>query len=157
MDWKLHFNVDYCTEGIHWSKISTTSNSCEKTSIYDGNIVNSNCNDDCGRHSITRDYFKPRYLHTAVAVDNDVFVIGGYAHGVMAEIWRFNYETRNWVQLNNTLFKPKSYGQAATLTPYGMVAIGGIRNGVEGTSFMDKMFIYNVLNETEIVIDIDLK
>lgn len=156
LDWKLHFDLDYCTEGLRWSKLSTNSNSCEETTITDGKILNNNCN-DCGKHIIPKEVFTPRYSHTAVAVGNDVFVIGGYAHGVMSEIWRFNYDTRDWVQLHDNLKRSKSYGQAATLTPFGMIAIGGIRNTLVGTSFIDKVFVYDVLNENETTIDIDFE
>lgn len=157
LDWKLYFEVDYCSDGIQWSKLSTNSNSCERATIKNGEVISSSCNGDCGRHEIVNEMFTPRHSHTAIAVGNDVFVIGGHAHGIKQEIWRFNYEDRNWVQLHNSLERPKSYGQIATLTPYGMVAIGGLRNGVIGTSFTDKVFIYDILNETETVVDFDLE
>jgi len=37
-----------------------------------------------------------------------------------------------------------------------MIALGGVRNGVTGTSFTDKVFIYDIFNETETVVDFDL-
>ena len=157
INWKLHFDVTYCNEGIHWSKLSTNSNSCGDTIINDGKSENRNCSDDCGRHEITREIFYPRHSHTAIAVENDVFVIGGYAHGIMSEIWRFNYKTKDWIQLKNSLERPKFYGQTAILTPFGMVTIGGIRNGVFGTTFAKRAYFYDILNETESDLDVNFK
>lgn len=155
INWKLHFDATYCDEGIHWSKLSTNSNSCENTIITNGKSENRNCSDDCGRHEITREIFHPRYSHTAIAVGNDVFVIGGYAHGIMSEIWRFNYATKDWIQLNDSLNRPKFHGQTAVLTPFGMITIGGIRNGILGAMFTKRAFLYDVLNETEAKLDVN--
>lgn len=157
LGWKLHMNVHYCSEGVQWTKLSNNSNSCEETIITDGKAENRICKNDCKRHTDLKEVFYPRYGHTSVAIGNDMFIIGGNSHQVMTEIWRFNYEMRYWIQLHSSLKRPNFYGQVACLTPYGMIAVGGIRNTLHGTSMINNILLYDVMNETEIDLNISFE
>ena len=157
LDWKLHFQVEHCSEDILWNKLSTNSNSCEESMIVDGYIEYKNCTSDCGRHLFQNEEFKPRYSHTSIAIGNNVFVLGGHSHTVMSEIWRFNYESKDWVQLHYNKKRQKFHGQAAALTPFGMITIGGFRNGISNTSFTNSALIYDVFDQTETIIDVQFK
>ena len=90
LDWKIDFDLDYCYEGILWSKLSAKSNSCERASVVKGKLV-TQCPESCERHTriiAEKELFTPRYLHSSVAVGNNVYVMGGYAHTYINEIWR---------------------------------------------------------------------
>lgn len=157
LDWKLYFDVGYCSEGVYWKKLSTNSNSCEESILYDGKVETKNCTNDCGRHKNTKEVFYPRHSHTALAINNDVFVVGGNAHQAMSEIWRFNYDTRTWVHLHDNLKRPKFYGQVASLTPFGIIMFGGIHYGLRETVIIEKTLFYDVLDENESLLDTAFK
>jgi hypothetical protein len=156
LDWKLHFDVDHCTEGIKWKKLSTNSNSCEETTIAHGKSKNINCFGECNRHDIIAETFLPRHSHTAIAIHNDVYVFGGNSHGIISEVWRFEYDKRLWVQLNANMRRRRFNGHISSLTPYGMITIGGIRHSVDNVFFTKNIFLYDVVKESEttmIVVD----
>ena len=149
LDWKLHFEVEYCTENIQWSKLSSLSNSCERSFLVNGKLDMSSCPksfDDNDHASLQREIFTPRHLHTAIGARDNIYVIGGYAHRTVEETWKFNYKSRQWTQLYGVHKRPRWHGQMATLTPFGMITHGGMKG--EGQSKLEeKMFLYNPLNK----------
>lgn len=156
MDWRLNFKVDYCSEEISWARISSNSNTCEKATVSNGKLINSVCN-RYGGDLKTVEMFTPRYSHTSIAVGNDVFVVGGYDQGVRSEIWRFTYSTKKWIQLHDSLLRPHSIGQAATLTPFGLITIGGLRSTFSESSFHEEIFVYDVLGRTQKRLEVQFK
>ena len=156
IDWKLNFELDYCSEDISWTKLSTNSNLCEQATIQNGKLVNNACN-YFGRHRDKEDTFTPRHSHTSIAVGNDVFVVGGYDQGFKSEIWRFTYSTKTWVQLHDSLKRPDSIGQFGALTPYGLVLLGGIRTGISDSSLEKDIYIYNVLDRSQERVKVEFK
>ena len=73
--------------------------------------------------------FKPRQLHTAVAVEDSVFVAGGLSHQHLDDVWRYDIDLSRWVELKSAPSEGKSpwHGQAGMLTPGGaVIAFGGI-------------------------------
>lgn len=82
--------------------------------------------------------FTPRRLHTAVAVGNSIFLTGGYsATRRLDDMWRFDFDTNTWTDLttkhdtgdvvvdNSRRYFPL-YGQASFLSPWGLLAYGGM-------------------------------
>ena len=73
--------------------------------------------------------FKPRRLHTAVAVENSVFVAGGISHQYLDDLWRYDHDLSHWVELKSSPVEGTSlwHGQAGMLTPGGaVIAFGGL-------------------------------
>ena len=152
LDWKIHFEVEYCTENIQWSKLSSSSNTCEQAFLSKGKLNFSSCpewyvNDDEDHHASpqTTTTFTPRHLHTGVAVGDNVFVIGGYAHKRLEETWRFDYTSRKWTQLHGVHKRPLWHGQMAALTPFGMITHGGMKE-VGQSQMEEKVLLYNPIN-----------
>lgn len=99
--------------------------------------------------------FSPRYHHTAIAVNDDVFVFGGYSVQRLHDTWRFNYIDRTWTILNGYKSLTKRWnGQSAAITPFGIVTYGGLKINSDGmTSVEHEMLLYNVLNKTRTKLD----
>ena len=157
---RLHFEVEYCTEGIQWSKLSALSNSCEQSFLVNGKLNMSSCPQSFYNNkdhvSLENEIFTPRHLHTAIGARGSIYVIGGYAHRKVEETWQFNYKTRKWTQLHGVHKRPRWYGQMAALTPFGMITYGGIKS--DGQSQLeDKMFLFNPLNKTLSVLKTESK
>ena len=159
LDWKIHFEIEYCTESIQWSKLSTHSNSCEQSFVSNGKLQFSSCPESCNNedHSLfQKEIFKPRHLHTGMAVGNNVFVVGGFAHKQLEETWRFDYTSRKWTQLHGVHKRPLWHGQMAALTPFGMITHGGMKE-VGQSQLEEQMLLYNPIDrnlsiiETEVV------
>ena len=72
--------------------------------------------------------FKPRRLHSAVAVDNSIFIAGGFAERRLNDLWRFDYEFNSWTQLNSAVLQHSwpLNEQVALLSPFGVLGYGGI-------------------------------
>lgn len=82
--------------------------------------------------------FTPRRLHTAVAVGSSIFITGGYsATRRLDDMWRFDFDTNAWTDLttvhdtgvdnsNSQRYPPLYYGQASLLSPWGVLANGGM-------------------------------
>jgi len=103
--------------------------------------------------------FTPRYHHTAIAVQNDVFIFGGYYKMKLQDTWRFNYRTRTFTKLNSSSSARQRWnGQAAVLTPFGIVAFGGIKLDMNGFPALEhEIFLFNLMNNyTRIKIRKDL-
>lgn len=159
-DWTLNLDMDHCDEGIRWSKLSSNNTSCERGTVVAGGELNhlQHCPHEWWhKHpNITHSnniVFTPRYLHSAIAIGNDIYVVGGFAHGDIPETWRFNYASRTWIQLHGVHKTKMKYGQSAVLTPYGVIAFGGLtEGGGEGTTndtslLDDTSYFYNVVTE----------
>lgn len=156
LEWNMNLKVDYCSEGISWTKLSVNSNSCQEATISNGTLIKGDCY-HCGRHPTMEEQFTPLHSHTSIAVGNDVFVVGGYNLGVKSEIWRFTYSTRKWVQLHDSLSRPNTIGQVASLTPLGMVTIGGMRTGLVDSPFQTEIILYDVLERTQERLQVEFK
>ena len=72
--------------------------------------------------------FSPRRLHTAVAVDNSIFVTGGFAERRLNDLWRFDHDSKDWTELNSSELQGQwpLNGQAAYLGQFGVLTYGGI-------------------------------
>lgn len=111
LNWELEVDVKPCVARAKWEKLQPKMSSSSPTSI-----------------------FSPRRLHTTVAVDDSIFVAGGFAERRLSDLWRFDYDSNTWTELNNhaaTMSRVGSKtwpmnGQAASLGPSGLLAFGGI-------------------------------
>ncbi len=103
LQWELTFDVKSCaTSRPLWRKLSNPPNK-----------------------------FSPRRLHTAVAVDNSIFITGGFAIHRLNDLWRYDYDSNTWVELNPASLSlrgrwPINHGQVSVLGPFGLLAFGGI-------------------------------
>jgi len=150
-DWTLTLAVNYCTDEVTWSKLS--SNACDSTiSTIDGLVRQ--CPEEDHFHTeskaTSRELFTPRYLHSAIAVRDNVYIFGGFAFGDIAETWRFSYSSKTFTRLNGDHYNKAKHGRMSVLTPYGIIALGGIsteeiRNTHE--TLNDTVYLYNVLTE----------
>ena len=71
--------------------------------------------------------FEPRRLHTAIAVDNSIFISGGFAQGRLTDMWRFDYDDNSWTELNSHQGVAwPMYGQAAYIGEFGLLSYGGL-------------------------------
>lgn len=79
--------------------------------------------------------FLPRRLHSAIAVDNSIFITGGYAKQLLNDLWRYDYDTDTWVELkyssSSSFWRrggpwPINHGQVSVLGPFGLLSFGGI-------------------------------
>lgn len=92
--------------------------------------------------------FSPRYQHTAIAVKDDVFIFGGYCMQRLQDTWRFNYHTRTFTELNGAKsLRQRWNGQSAVLTPFGVLAYGGIKLAKHGFPTLEKdIFVLSLIN-----------
>lgn len=75
--------------------------------------------------------FAPRRMHTAVAVDNSIFISGGFADRHLHDLWRFDYDSHTWVELSQvspSVRGPRAmnHGQVSVLGPFGLLSFGGL-------------------------------
>ena len=71
--------------------------------------------------------YLPLRLHTAVAVDNSIFVTGGFSSHRLDDLWRFDYDTNSWTELNREdRSRWPMHGQAAYLGEFGLLTFGGL-------------------------------
>ena len=101
VDWEIKLMSKPCVARVKWEKL--------------GPAVSSSSS------------FSPRRLHTAVAVDDNIFIAGGFSERRLDDLWRFNYDSNTLIELNNgaTNTWPLN-GQAAFLGQYGLLAYGGL-------------------------------
>jgi hypothetical protein len=102
LQWELTFDAMSCASRPRWRKLSNPPT-----------------------------IFSPRRLHTAVAVDNSIFITGGFAMHRLNDLWRYDYDSNTWVELNPTSLSsrgrwPINHGQVSVLGPFGLLAFGGI-------------------------------
>ena len=150
VDWNIHFEVDYCFEGLQWTKLSNGSNACETSTLIEGKGTPNDCMNVTDKSRKKIEKFTPRYLHTSVAVKNTIYVMGGYFHGIVKESWRFDYFSKLWTQLHHSRSeKPHWYGQYATLTRWGyMVMYGGKRNHFESSYLERNIWLFKISDGT---------
>jgi hypothetical protein len=149
-DWELDMNVEPCEENIHWSNLSHQSNSCEVGNIAAGELQMQEC-PKTGDSYVQRyperassnNVFTPRYSHSAIAIRDNIYVLGGFAHGNVPETWRFNYSSKKWTRLHGVHSKKMKFGQTSVLSPYGVIAFGGLAE-TEERSFT---YFYDVVTE----------
>jgi len=67
-------------------------------------------------------------------VDNSIFITGGFAKHRLNDLWRYDYDSNVWVELNHVSSSmrraggpwPMNHGQVSVLGPFGLLAFGGI-------------------------------
>ena len=150
-DWELHMDTELCEESVQWSKLSDSTNSCEFGKIAGGELSIFGCPQEGSSYvqrfpdqATSNHVFTPRYSHSAIAVRDDVYVIGGLAHGDTPETWRFSYLSKRWTKLHAEQRDMAIFGQAAVLTPYGMVAFGGLE---ERKGETNATYFYDIATE----------
>ena len=101
LDWKLHIQAKSCTPRVKWERISVPQS------------------------------FQPRHGHTAVAIDDSVFISGGFNERRLNDVWRFDYSSNTWTNLNTSPLgnHPAIHRQAAVLGPWGLLNYGGLKQG----------------------------
>ncbi|KAL7531218.1 hypothetical protein ACHAXR_003909, partial [Thalassiosira sp. AJA248-18] len=71
--------------------------------------------------------FSRRRHQTAVAVDASIFVAGGFAERRLNDLWRFDYDSNTWTELNSAdRGQSPLTGQVSFLGQFGLLAFGGI-------------------------------
>ena len=124
--WSLRFDVHPCDDEVRWQKIVT--NACERAFVGGGEAVLDRCNNP-GKEA-GEETFSPRHLHTSIAVGDEVFVLGGLVNGRrLSDVWRYGPNRGVWTRVRGVVQSPRWHGQTAVLTPWGMLAIGGIGGG----------------------------
>ena len=149
-DWTLTLAVNYCTDEATWSMLS--SNACDSSPLPP--LQKALCPEEDHMHTeskaMSRDLFTPRYLHSAIAVRDDVYIFGGFAFGDIAETWRFSYSSKTFTRLKGDHHNRAKHGRMSVLTPYGIIALGGISTEeIKNTheTLNDTVYLYNVLTE----------
>ncbi len=124
LDWKLKIAYKRCSPRARWKNLFKSS--CE-------NHIASHHFDkysSCERESDTMEdvkepkSFSSRYRHTAIAVDNDIFVFGGLSRKRLDDIWKFHYESKTWIQLQGVIERRVEIISSSVLTPWGILRIG---------------------------------
>lgn len=105
LDWELKMDARTCTPHAKWEKLEPIAPSGSALS--------------------------PRRLHTAVGVGNSIFVAGGLGESRRTDLWRFDYDSNKWTELNSATARVggKTWplnGQAAFLGQSGLLTYGGI-------------------------------
>ncbi|KAL7548422.1 hypothetical protein ACHAWF_011710 [Thalassiosira exigua] len=71
--------------------------------------------------------FSPRRLHNAVAVDDRLFISGGFSHRRFDDLWRFDHRSGAWTELKSSMeARWPLHGQGAFLGDFGLLKWGGI-------------------------------
>jgi len=159
-EFKIHFKVKPCVEKFAWTEISSrtcrqtyTSGGSGSALVYDG-CSGSNTAVRTGSSSSNAGPI-PRFRHSAVAMDNILYVIGGEGGSQLNDIWMYDKTADDWLQLNADVQTPSWYGRQLSLTPYGLLAFGGkVRDaewGYEGRVWHYNVGtgLWNVLGKTE--------
>jgi len=97
IDWKVIVDVKSCSARPKWQKLASPPST-----------------------------FEPRRLHTAIAVDNSIFISGGFAQGRLTDLWRFDYDTNTWTELRSQGVAWPMYGQAVYIGEFGLLSYGGL-------------------------------
>lgn len=145
VDWKLNMNFTACNQQVTWKQMSDES--CKTSHRFRKNFKYS----DCDKNS-KQNIFTPRYAHSSVVVDNNVFVIGGSAGKHLLDLLKYDYLTNTWQRLNGSSSPKLWNGQSASLTPWGIFQIGGVNLGT-GQRSEDRIMLYDLVHETTKVID----
>lgn len=121
IDWKLKVDVKQCTEGAHWKRLS--ANNCGDNDFAS---KHNTCKIDfsMAENGVEFDSFTPRYLHTAIAVDNDVFILGGFNGEVLDDAWKFHYHSKSWIQLQVAAEGTNHNFKSTVLSPWGLFSFG---------------------------------
>lgn len=100
LDWKLHIQAKSCTPRVKWEQLESVPPS-----------------------------FTPRHGHTAIAIESSIFILGGFAQRKLSDLWRFDYLSNTWTELNPAPLRnnPAIAGQAAVLGPWGLLNYGGLK------------------------------
>ena len=146
-DWEMDMSARPCEESIRWSKMNV-SNACDLGIVTPGVIKMEECpgNGDSyiqryPEKTTSSNIFTPRYSHSAIAIHNNVYVVGGFAHGDVKETWRLNYASKSWTKLHGSHSSNLFFGQSSVLTPYGIIALGGL---AEAERCHDSLYIYDI-------------
>jgi len=106
LDWKLHLQTCSCTPRVKWERILSVPSS-----------------------------FQPRYGHTAIAINDSIFIYGGFAQHRLNDLWRFDYLTNSWTSLTAApealRNHPAIQRQQAVLGPWGLLNYGGLKKKKE--------------------------
>jgi len=100
LEWDLHIQARPCTPVVKWEKLTAPPS------------------------------FQSRHGHTAIAVDESVFISGGSSAGRMLnDLWRVDYSQNTWTELKSVpppQYKSMLHGRAAVLGPMGLLNYGGL-------------------------------
>ena len=104
LDWEIELNTKPCIPRAEWVKLSPTALGSS---------------------------FTPRHLHTAIAIDNSIFVSGGWDGQKLDDLWRYDRDANTFTELNSSGVEehlPLS-AQAWFLSSNGLMTYGGIDEG----------------------------
>ncbi|GMI45850.1 hypothetical protein TrCOL_g12554 [Triparma columacea] len=159
-EFKIHFKVKPCVEKFAWTEIS--SRECRQSYSSGGSgsgLVYEGCggsNSAIWGGSLSSSAGPtPRFRHSAVAIENVLYVIGGEGGGQLTDIWRYDKSSDNWLELNADVQTPSWYGRQLALTPYGLLGFRGkVRDaewGYEGRVWHYNLGtgLWNILGKNE--------
>ena len=70
-----------------------------------------------------------RYGHTAIALDSSMFVFGGMNTHPLSDLWRYDTAVDAWTELTPVEYHPPKYpGSSVSITPWGILRVGGSIN-----------------------------
>merc|ERR1711871_1593374 len=68
----------------------------------------------------------PRYRHSAVVVEGNMYLWGGHSWARFSDIWRFHLKTYTWYKIENVKYRaPERYGRASVISPWQILNFGG--------------------------------
>ena len=120
VNWELHFTMRPCEARYKWTDLSAQ--------------VKSNSNGAIPG---------PRYGHTTVVIDHQMFLWGGHAWSRYKDLWRLNITSRTWYKLNTREYRaPERYGRASVISPWQILNFGGYMH----TRFAPFLWKYDPIN-----------
>lgn len=96
--------------------------------------------------------FQPRYGHTAIAINDSIFIYGGFAQRRLNDLWRFDCLTNSWTSLTTApealRNHPAIQREQAVLGPWGLLKYGGLKKS-SGTQRNNKgdLFIQHLFQD----------
>ncbi|GMH79973.1 hypothetical protein TL16_g08344 [Triparma laevis f. inornata] len=148
VDWKLHFIMSPCVAKAVWT--SKTTRVCAHSHFSEGEgggIVYRGCTGSdtaiVGGSVSASAGPSPRFQHSSVQIKNVLYIMGGSNGNLLDDIWRYDKSASTWVQLKGAVEPPVVFGRSLSLTPWGMLAFGGLNKDGEWT-LEGRVWHYNV-------------
>lgn len=127
LEWILNVETQYCQDGYQWTLLYPSGVNYHSNSLENRNAIGTGSSVDTTTSVLTNDIiFTPRYRHTAMAVGNQVFVLGGRGDEIYTDTMKFDYATRSWTLMRGVDRMYPQRGQSAVLTPWGLFTLGGV-------------------------------
>ncbi|GMH68130.1 hypothetical protein TrST_g11438 [Triparma strigata] len=159
-DWNLKFVMSPCKAKAVWTE--KTTRVCAESIFEEGSgggVVYRGCvgSDTAivGGSPSASAGPSPRFQHSTVQIKNILYVMGGSNGNLLDDIWRYDKSAATWVQLKGAVEPPHVFGRSLSLTPWGILAFGGLNKDGEWTlegrvwHYNMALRVWNVLGSTQ--------